>query len=224
MRARISEGIEGALDHRQQREVARQALRLDFVRNVVQVALRATEHAREVVGIALQPLDLAIDARMVDLRQRELAADARDDVAVRDRGRQRLDRGRRGLEFLGRRFRRFTFVREGDFVRFVDDLLDRQRAGRRGWRRRAAGRDECSREERGEYPETGVSHRNVSFQLRISANTATGVDSTLPARRSAADLTSSCRHRRKGLTRFSSSMVEGNVGRPSALRPAARLT
>ena len=77
MRARVREGVEGALHDGQEREVARQLLRLHLVHDVVQVTLRASEHAREVVGVPLQPFDLAIDARVVDLRQGERTADAR---------------------------------------------------------------------------------------------------------------------------------------------------
>jgi hypothetical protein len=226
MGARIGERIEGALDHRQQGEVAGQAAKLDFVRDVVQVALGAPEHARQVVGVALQPLDLPVDARMADLGQRKLAADADDHVPIGDGGRKGLDLRRERLEFLGRGRDRLGLRRLGRSGGRIDDLLDRQRRLARDGLGSAAGDRDAGggKEQWSQEPDSLVSHRNVSFQLRSSANTATAVGSILPARRSADDLTFSCRLRRNGLTRFSSPIVDGSVGRPSARRAAARLT
>jgi hypothetical protein len=115
--ARVGKRVEGALDHRQECEVARQPARLDLIHDMVHVTLRAPEDTRYVIGVSLQPLDLAVHARVVDLRQGEIAADSCEHVTIGDRRDEWCDGRRLGLEFLGRRGRRLFLVRESNFRR-----------------------------------------------------------------------------------------------------------
>jgi hypothetical protein len=99
--ARVGDGVERALDDRQQRELERHVARLDLVDDVVQVALAAPEGAVEISGMLREPAHLALDRRVIDVLECEAAANALEQVAGGRRGGDAADAAHQRRAGLG---------------------------------------------------------------------------------------------------------------------------
>ena len=73
----VGEGLERALDDRQQRELQRHSALLDLAHDIGQVEPGPVRRAPEVVLVLRVPADLALDARVRAIRQRQPVTDAR---------------------------------------------------------------------------------------------------------------------------------------------------
>ena len=110
-RARIGEGLEGALDHRQQRELHRHAALVDLLDDVVHVERSAPEHAIEIRRVAGVPERLVVDCGAIFVLELEPRADAVHEIGVRVAGAVRFDE--RGGCGEGGRLRRSGAARIG---------------------------------------------------------------------------------------------------------------
>ena len=198
--ARVRVHLEGALDHRQQRELGGQLLLLDFAHDVRQVRSRPSRQTLEVLGVVPVPLDLALDPWMQRMRQRQAAANAcpcigpfrsvfarlgvrrpdRRDAVERDEF-ARLHRIRAGTPGLPVRLRPFErgAAREGS--RAVRSRFGQVRGGVRisvrvrcRRLRRAPGQDHHEREEGGRQPCAHARCGHSSGTSRIVARRVIG--------------------------------------------------
>ena len=135
--ARIGEGLEGALDHRQQRELHRHAALVDLFDDVVHVERGAPEHAVEVRRVAGVPERLVVDRGAIFVLELEARPDAVHEIGVRVARTVGADQGR-GRRTGGRG--------RGGFAAGVGGRRAQHGGGRSGRRgRRGLGRFEATR-------------------------------------------------------------------------------
>ena len=83
MGARIGHRVEGAFDHRQQRDLGRHAARFDFLDDVMQVGAAALDHAAQRVWTVLVPLLVVQGQAVVEVGHCEAVTDAVPEVVTR---------------------------------------------------------------------------------------------------------------------------------------------
>ena len=101
-RARVGVGLEGALHHRQERQLARHAATLELGHDLIEIELGPSEGALQVLGVVGVPAQLLIHRALTGaVFQRESGAHAIEEISVERRRKPRHLSGWRAGCFVG---------------------------------------------------------------------------------------------------------------------------